>query len=68
MEGILIVSTPDKVAKTITAWVSTLLKREIIEAALQWCSKEKVSWKYAANLLENTHAEVKSQFGMGFLR
>ena len=31
------------------------------EAALQGCSYKKVFWKYAAHLLENTHAEVRSQ-------
>ena len=30
----------------------------ITEAANQRCSKEKVFWKYAANLLESTHANV----------
>ena len=46
------------------------------EAALQTCSREKVFWKYAENLQENTHAEVwfqwscfatllKSDFGKG---
>ena len=29
------------------------------EAAIQRCSWEKVFWKYAANLQENTHAEVR---------
>ena len=28
------------------------------EAAIKRCSYEKVFWKYAANLQENTHAEV----------
>ena len=28
------------------------------EAALQRCSWEKMFWKYAADLQENTHAEV----------
>ena len=32
--------------------------QEDAEAATQRCSWEKVFWKYAANLLENTHAEV----------
>ena len=32
------------------------------EAVLQRCSWEKVFWKYAANLQENTHAEVR--FGL----
>ena len=31
------------------------------EAAAQMCSEEKVFWKYAANLLENTHAEERFQ-------
>ena len=31
------------------------------EAATQRCSLEKVFWKYAANLQENTHAEVQFQ-------
>ena len=39
------------------------------EAAVQRCSYEKVFWKYAANLQENTHAFkstlLKSHFGMG---
>ena len=34
---------------------------EIIEAALQRCSYEKVFWKYAANLQENTHVEMQFQ-------
>ena len=29
------------------------------EAATQMCSREKVFWKYAASLQENTHAEVR---------
>ena len=31
------------------------------KAAVQRCSEEKVFWKYAANLQENTHAEVSFQ-------
>ena len=31
------------------------------EAVLHKCSKEKVFWKYEANLHENTHAEVQFQ-------
>ena len=31
------------------------------QAAVQRCSQEKVFWKYAANLQENTHAEVRFQ-------
>ena len=34
-------------------------KLENTEAVVQRCSYEKVFWKYAANLQENTHAEVK---------
>ena len=30
---------------------------EIAEAAVQRCFQEKVIWKYAANLLENTHVK-----------
>ena len=32
-----------------------------IQAATQWCSQEKVFRKYAANLQEKTHAEVRFQ-------
>ena len=28
---------------------------------------KKVFWKYAANLLENTHAKMRFHFGMGVL-
>ena len=31
------------------------------EVAVQRCSYEKVFWKYAANLEENTHAKVRFQ-------
>ena len=31
------------------------------EAALQRCSYKEVFWKYAVNLQENTHAEVRFQ-------
>ena len=31
------------------------------QAALQICYKEKVFWKYTANLQENTHAEMQFQ-------
>ena len=39
------------------------------EAATQRCSQEKVFWKYAANLQENTHAEVwfPSHFGTAWM-
>ena len=46
---------------------------EYPEAALERCSYKKVFWKYAANLQENTYAEVclatllKSHFGIGVL-
>ena len=33
----------------------------VTEAATQGCSWEKVFWKYAVNLQENTHAEVQFQ-------
>ena len=33
----------------------------LTEAALQGTSYEKVFWKYAANLQENPHAEVRSK-------
>ena len=39
---------------TIILWYDILSP----EAATQRCSKEKVFWKFAANLQENTHAEV----------
>ena len=35
-----------------------LAQEQYSEAALQRCSEEKVFWKYAANLQENTHAEM----------
>ena len=38
-------------------WVPLVAGTEA-ETALQDCSQEKVFWKYAANLQENTHAEV----------
>ena len=34
---------------------------KVTEAALHKCSWEKVFWKYAANLQENTHTEVRFQ-------
>ena len=36
-------------------------KFRISEAATQRCSLEKLFWKYAADLQENTHAEVRFQ-------
>ena len=36
-------------------------KIPLLEAAIQRCFLEKVFWKYAANLQENTHAEVRFQ-------
>ena len=41
--------------KTFTA---NSTKKKVSEAAVQRCSYEKVFWKYAANLQENTHAKV----------
>ena len=35
-----------------------LMSFKTTEVAVQRCSQEKVFWKYAANLQENTHAEV----------
>ena len=35
------------------------IESEDTEAAIQRCSWEKVFWKSAANLQENTHAEVR---------
>ena len=35
-----------------------------IEAALHRCSYKKMFWEYAANLQENTYAEVWLHFGM----
>ena len=32
--------------------------KELSKAAIQRCSYEKVFWKYAANLQDNTHAEI----------
>ena len=37
------------------------LSVQTLEAAAQRCSLEKVFWKYAANLQENTDAEVRFQ-------
>ena len=36
-------------------------RKEISEAAIQRCSEKQVFWKYAADLQENTHAEVRFQ-------
>ena len=33
----------------------------LLETAIQRCSEEKVFWKYAENIHENTHAEVRLQ-------
>ena len=47
--------------------VSKRIIREIIsfyifaEAGVRRCSYEKAFWKFAANLQENTHAEVRFQ-------
>ena len=34
---------------------------KLFESALQRCSYKEVFWKYAVNLQENTHAEVRFQ-------
>ena len=39
----------------------SLLYNNKSEAAVQRCFKENVFWKYATNLQENTHAEVRFQ-------
>ena len=39
--------------------ISKILIQKASEAAVRGCSEEKVFWKYAANLQENTHAEVR---------
>ena len=38
--------------------VFEIAMKDYPEAAVQRCSSEKVFWKYAANLQENTRAEV----------
>ena len=38
--------------------INSRFKVHISEAAIQRCSQENVFWKYAANLNENTLAEV----------
>ena len=35
------------------------------EAVIQRCSWKRMLWRYAANLQENTHAELRSHFSMG---
>ena len=45
---------------SITLW-ETQLKRDGTGAAIRRCYVKKVLWKYAANLQENTHAEVRFQ-------
>ena len=42
-----------------TLFSLALSKYPISEAATQRCSYEKVFWKYAAKLQENTHAQVR---------
>ena len=39
---------------------------KLSEAAIKRCSYKKVFWKYAANLQENTHAEVWFQYSQTF--
>ena len=45
------------ISVTLTALHEILL----LKAAIQRCSYEKVLWKDATNLQENTHAEVRFQ-------
>ena len=40
---------------------------QVLEAALQRCSQEKVFWKYVTNLQKNTHVEVRSQEFSNFI-
>ena len=46
------------IGSTIAYYVSSSYCTYISETAVRRCSWEKVFWKYAANLQENTHAEV----------
>ena len=46
----------EKVKDETCSW-----KMEVPEATIQRCSYEKVFWKYAVSLQENTHAEVRFQ-------
>ena len=51
----------DKLLNSTLTWFSYYSNDTIflkLEAALQRCSYKKMFWKYAANLQENTHAEV----------
>ena len=41
----------------VFVWNEVIKEDQHSEAATQRCSLEKVFWKYAANLQENTHAE-----------
>ena len=57
-----IVASPDTVVFVnlvyhFTCWIYADLE-QLSEVGLQRRSLEKVFWKYAANLRENTHAEV----------
>ena len=42
----------------------TMVFLDFFEAAIQRWSQEKVFWKHAANLQENTHAEVCENTGV----
>ena len=42
-------------------WRSSFIFGDFLEAALQRWTWEKVFWKYAANLQEDTRAEVRFQ-------
>ena len=45
---------------SLQTWSSRPKRQESLlqEAAFQRCSKQKVFWKYAATLQENTHTEL----------
>ena len=46
------------VYKRLKANIAATEYFQSLEAAIQRCSCKNVFWKYAANLQENTHAEV----------
>ena len=66
MENLFNVGFKKKPSKKVSSRKKFLLKKQVFinwfikvpEAATQRCSEKKVFWKYAANLQENTHAEV----------
>ena len=56
VDGIYYIIFVRKILNTFDA--ALLVKLETSEAAVLRCYEEKMLWKYAANLQENTHAEV----------